>query len=90
MVETAEKHPLSSHAIAGFYYFARGIDFIHASKQVIRKKETYNGRYFISSSINEMILENKKVGYYEIDSDKYHSFYSPEKIAEYQKGDERK
>jgi dTDP-glucose pyrophosphorylase len=86
VVETAEKHPLSNHAIAGFYYFSHGNDFIEAAKQVIRKRETYNDHFFISSTINEVILNNKKVGYYEISPDKYHSFYSPERIAEYQKG----
>lgn len=85
VVETAEKHPLSNYAIAGFYYFAHGMEFVEAAKQVIRKRETYNGKFFISASINEMILENKKVGYYEIETDKYHSFYSPDKITEYQK-----
>jgi dTDP-glucose pyrophosphorylase len=86
VVETAEKHPLSNHAIAGFYYFSHGNDFIEAAKQVIRKRETYHDHFFISSTINEVILNNKKVGYYEISPDKYHSFYSPERIAEYQKG----
>lgn len=85
VVETAEKHPLSNHAIAGFYYYARGFDFVEAAKQVIRKRETYDERFFISSSINEIILQNKKVSYYEIGSSKYHSFYSPDKIAEYEK-----
>lgn len=85
VVETAEKQPLSKHAIAGFYYFAHGKDFIEAAKQVIRKRETYDGRFYISSSLNEIILKNKRVGYYEIPSKKYHSLYSPEKIVEYQK-----
>lgn len=85
VIETAEKHPLSNHAIAGFYYFAHGSEFIEAAMKVIRKRETYNERFFISASINEIILENKKVSFYEIDSSEYHSFYSPDKIAEYQK-----
>lgn len=83
VVETAEKQPLSNHAIAGFYYFAHGNEFIEAAKQVIRKRESYNDRFFISSSINEIILKNKKVGYYEIETIDYHSFYSPDKVAEY-------
>lgn len=89
VVETAEKHPLSNHAIAGFYYFKKGEDFVEAAKQVIRKKEMYNDKFFISSSINELILQNKKVGYYEIPTERYISFYSPEKIAEFRKKGER-
>ena len=86
VVEVAEKHPLSNHAIAGFYYFAHGSDFIEAAKDSLRKRETYEGRYFISSAINEIILENKSVGYYEIPVENYRSFYSPEKIAEFHRG----
>lgn len=89
VIETAEKQPLSNHAIAGFYYFAHGRDFVEAAKQVIRKRETYNGRFFIASSINEIILQNKKVGYYEIEPMAYHSFYLPDKIKDYQKEHEQ-
>ena len=85
VVETAEKHPLSNHAIAGFYYFAHGSEFIKAAKQAICKRETYNDRFFISASINEIILMNRKVGFYEIETSAYHSLYSPERIAEYTK-----
>ncbi len=80
VVETAEKRPLSRHAIAGFYYFKRGRDFVMGAKRSIRKGETYEGNYYISAAINEMILMNKKVGYTSIDNTSYFSFYSPEKI----------
>lgn len=85
VVEVAEKRPISKHAVAGFYYFKNGADFVEAAKKTILKSENLDGQYYISSSLNEMILDNKRVGYYEIDKDKYHSFYSPEKIKEYEK-----
>ena len=44
-----------------------------------------NGKYYISSSLNELVLMNKKIGCYEIEKEQYHSFYSPEKIREYEK-----
>lgn len=85
VVEVAEKRPLSKNAIAGFYYFRHGADFVEAAKQVILKRNEVNGKYYISSAINEVILKGKKVGYYEIARQYYHSFYSPDKIKDYER-----
>lgn len=86
VIEVAEKRPLSKHAIAGAYYFRRGSDFIEAAKRVIMKENSLSGKYYVSASLNEMILMNKKVGCFEIGKHQYHSFYSPEKIREYEEG----
>lgn len=83
VIEVAEKNPLSRTAIAGFYYFSKAVDFIEAAENTILKENTVNGKFYISSSLNEMILKNKKVGCYRIEKEQYHSFYSPEKINEY-------
>lgn len=85
VIEVAEKRPLSKHAIAGAYYFKHGSDFIEAAKHTIMKDNSLNEKYYISSSLNEMILMNKKIGCFEIEKNQYHSFYSPEKIREYEK-----
>jgi dTDP-glucose pyrophosphorylase len=84
VVETAEKRPISRNAIAGVYYFRKAGDFITSGFEVIKKNINVNGLYFISSTINELILSGKKVGYYTIPNDSYHSFYSPQKIKEFE------
>ena len=84
VVEVAEKRPLSKHAIAGCYYFRHGKDFITAAENVILKGNDYNGQYYISSTLNEIILMGKRVIPYEVDRSQYHSFYSPEKIKNYE------
>jgi len=84
VIETAEKRPISKHAIAGFYFYSHGSDFVEAAKNTIMKDNSLNGKYYISASMNELILMNKKIGIYEIDRSAYHSFYSPEKIREYE------
>lgn len=84
VTEVAEKRPLSKHAIAGLYYFEKGNEFIEAAQRVVYKGNDLNGRFYISSSLNEIILMGRKVGYYEVDRGCYHSFYSPEKIKEYE------
>ena len=82
VVEVAEKRPLSKDAIAGFYYYAKGSDFVEGAQKAIFKNNCLKGRFYISASINEMILAGKKVVYYDIPKEKYHSFYSTEKIKE--------
>ncbi len=84
VIEVAEKRPISQNAIAGFYYYKKGLDFVNAAKSALIKNNCMDGRFYISSSINEMILLGKKVGYYDIAKEQYHSFYSPEKIKEYE------
>ena len=84
VIEVAEKRPLSKDAIAGFYYYRKGSLFIEAAEKVLLKQNSLEGRYYISMSLNELILRGMKVGYYNIDKEKYHSFYSPDKIKEYE------
>ena len=84
VVEVAEKRPLSKKAIAGFYYYRKGSDFVQSAKKALLKRNEVNGVYYLSSSMNEMILMGKKVGYYDVEKEAYHSFYSPAKIKEYE------
>lgn len=85
IVEAAEKNPISKHAIAGFYYFNRGSDFVNAAKSSVQKECHVNGVYYVSNVLNELVLEQKKLIAYHLDSKRYHTFYSPQKIEEYQK-----
>ena len=85
ITESAEKRPLSKNAIAGFYYFKHGSDFVKAATQSIAKDANVNGMYYIAPTLNEIVLANKVLGYHKIPAEKYHSFYSPQKIKEYEK-----
>lgn len=84
IVEVAEKRPISKNAIAGFYFFRHGRDFVDAAKSAIIKKNQHNGKYYISASLNEVILKGKRVGAYNIKREQYHSFYAPQQITEYE------
>ncbi len=84
LVETAEKEPISCNAIAGFYYFARGRDFVESSMTSIIKNRSHGGLYYTSLVMNEMILQNKNLKMYQIKTSEYHSFYSPEKILAFE------
>lgn len=84
VIETAEKRPLSKNAIAGFIYFKRGRYFVQAAMQSIKKDCNVNGKYYITPTLNELILDGKHVMFYRVDNSKYHTFYAPQKIKEYE------
>lgn len=84
VIETAEKRPISKNAIAGIYYFKKGRDFVETAKRAILKGEQYEGRYFISTAVNEMILLGKKVICQSVKKEQYHTFYEPKQIEKYE------
>ena len=84
VVETAEKNPISKNAIAGFYYFKNGQLFIDNAFQTILHEASYEGNFYTSSVFNEMVLSNKKILPFAINSKQYHSFYSPQKLKEFE------
>jgi len=74
VAQTSEKRPISSNATAGCYYYKKGSDFVKACMSVIEKDVHTQGLYYISSTYNELILEQKKIGIYEIPRKDYISF----------------
>lgn len=84
IIETAEKHPISHHAIAGFYYFARGSDFVLAAQHSIRKDTSVDDTFYVAPVLNELILLNRKLKALPVPNACYHTFYSPKKIDEYE------
>jgi dTDP-glucose pyrophosphorylase len=86
VIETAEKRPISKRAIAGVYFYKKGSDFIKSAMDSIRHESSVEEKFFISPVFNEFVLSGKKVGHYPIANESYHSFYSPQKIEEYESG----
>lgn len=84
VIEAAEKRPISRHAIAGLYYFRRGSDFVTAAKRSIQKNASINGAFFIAPTLNELVLLGKSIRTVSVDADRYHTFYTPEKIKDYE------
>ena len=84
VAETAEKRPISRHAIAGLYYFRHGKDFVEAAMSMIHKDSSINGSFYIAPCLNEMILKGKKILTVGVDNQRYHTFYTPQKVTEYE------
>lgn len=83
VVEVTAKRPISKNAVAGFYYYREGCDFVDAAKEMIRKDGSEGGVFYVSPTMNELILKQKTVLNYTISNAHYHTFYSPKKIDEY-------
>lgn len=84
IIETAEKRPLSRNAIAGFYYFRRGAEFVLAAKKMIQKDAHVDNSYYTAPVMNEMVLEDKNLEIFVIPTSAYHNLYSPHRIKEYE------
>lgn len=85
VLQTFEKKVASRNAIAGFYYFRSAASFFEAAKKVILNDAHVDGAYFISSSLNQVILEGGLVLHVPIPSHAYHSFYTPAKVADFER-----
>jgi dTDP-glucose pyrophosphorylase len=85
VIEAAEKRPISKLATAGFYYFARGEDFVSSAKQMIRKDAHINGSFYVCPVYNELILKQLKIGVHEIPRKDYFSLSTPQNLQFYEK-----
>lgn len=83
VVQTSEKRPISNIASTGCCYFKHGKDFVNAAFAVIEKNVNTQGIYYISAAFNEMILNNKKIGIFEISKKDYLTFSSYQMYEEY-------
>lgn len=81
--EFAEKNPISRNALASFYYFKKAGDFIECSKELIRKDNPVKGSFYISQTLNEMILLQKKVLVYQIPNEAFHPLKTEAQLASY-------
>ncbi len=83
--EAAEKRVISRDAIAGFYYYRTGKLFLDAALRTLEYESGIEGVYFISQTLNNLVLEGRKIAAHSIEAGAYHSFYSPQKIQEYER-----
>ena len=56
------------YAVAGIYYWHFGFQFIRYARQMVKKKHSYEGRYFIAPVFNEAVMDNQKLSVYTVQS----------------------
>lgn len=81
--EVAEKKTISQHALASFYYFKLGHEFIECAKNVIRKNNMVNNNFYLSQAINEMILLQKRVGIHHIPRQEFYPLKTEVHLTQY-------
>jgi NDP-sugar pyrophosphorylase family protein len=84
VVQATEKRPISRNATAGFYWFARGRDFVAAAQNMIRKDATVNGRFYICPSLNELVLKQARIGVHPIAAEKFHPLKNERQVAQFE------
>lgn len=84
VVETAEKVPISRHAVAGLYMYQRGDEFVQLAMNSIRHESIVNGAYYIAPVFNEFILADKRVGHFSIPNDQYFTFYNAQSLKDFE------
>lgn len=85
VTEIAEKKPISRNATAGIYFFNKGLDFVKAAQEMIKKGASVNNQFYVCPVYNEMILKNKKISTYRIDNHKVYKFSNLDDVKEFEK-----
>ncbi len=90
VVEAAEKRPISRHATVGFYWFARGNDFVRAVQNMIRKDARVNDLFYICPTLNELVLEQARIGTYGIEPSQYHPLKTERQLIQFENAMEQR
>ena len=61
-IRTAEKQVISNHATTGIYVWTKGVDFIWAAEQMIRKNVRVNNEFYVCPVYNENIARGDRIG----------------------------
>jgi len=84
VTQAAEKSPISKTAIAGFYYFKKASVFVESTKHMIRNNVMHENLFYISHTLNEVILRGGKVLSLPIPKDKYFHFHDDHALDLYE------
>jgi NDP-sugar pyrophosphorylase family protein len=82
VTEIAEKRVISEQATAGIFYFKSPEIMLSCVEWSIINNISNNGKFYIAPSLNKLITENKTIGIYKIDANKYFRFSTPEEASE--------
>ncbi|HDR9759583.1 TPA: glycosyltransferase family 2 protein [Burkholderia cepacia ATCC 25416] len=71
VTEAAEKRPISRFASAGVYWFSSGHSFVAGIRDMIRKDVHVGGDFYVTPVLNELILDQAKIGLHNIEGSRY-------------------
>jgi NDP-sugar pyrophosphorylase family protein len=71
VTQVVEKIVISNEATVGIYSFKKGSDFVRAAKLMISNNSRVNNEFYVAPTYNELILNDFKIGYFNIGSEGY-------------------
>ena len=85
VVATAEKKPISTHAIAGVYFFKKGVEFVEQAINMMIYNDKQQGEFYLSNVYNWLIKNNQhcQVGIFNIASSDWHCVGTPQQLERY-------
>ena len=78
VLRTAEKEPISNHALAGAYFFSKADSFLSAANALLSATNFNKPEFYVSLLYNYMIATGETVKLAEIDT--YFSYGTPEEL----------
>jgi bifunctional N-acetylglucosamine-1-phosphate-uridyltransferase/glucosamine-1-phosphate-acetyltransferase GlmU-like protein len=86
VTEAAQQKPISNHATAGVFWYAKGGAFIEAIKNMIRKDASVKGNFYIAPTFNEIILNQGRAGVQFLDIKKYYPLKTERQMYQFENG----
>lgn len=81
VLRTAEKEPISSHALCGSYFFGSGKDFKRIAHQLLDDGTHGKAEFYVSLLYNYLLAEGKTVRLAPMEE--YYSYGTPEELLAY-------
>lgn len=81
VVRTAEKEPISDHALCGAYFFASGREFKAAADRLLNEPIMLKPEYYVSLLYNYLLADGSPVDIAEMED--YRSYGTPEELMRY-------
>ena len=83
VTEVAEKKVISNDATAGYYYWAKGSDFVKYAEEMIVANDRVNNEFYVAPVYNYAIKDGKKICITQVD--KVYELGTPEYLESYLK-----
>lgn len=81
VTKTAEKDPISNHALCGAYFFSTGKRFKQVAHQLLNEPEFKKPEYYVSLLYNYLLKAGEKVQLASMEE--YYSYGTPEELKRY-------
>ena len=83
VIHTKEKKVISTHAIAGAYFFSKGEYFIDNAIEMIIYGDKEKNEFYMSNVYNYAINNDLKIGIFDINQNDLYCVGTPTKLKEY-------